>query len=384
MKTKLLIFMVLTNTFFGTIVFCLPPSLRTLNNAADMTGKSIDIDNVILDEDGNLTVYYAKYDTILVMSIYRFKIKSDGEIVEYPHIVHSLEGRFDDFKALGDKSGYTHLLIGVFYGQGCDYDEYYILDPSAIDISKVSSNPPGDLTCCNFMSDSIFVATRTGDMLGCWREFEGDYDEKYDKEYLQVFLRFPGDTSTSLFNFPVDYPCCYPTIVEITPENKILIIADDVWRTRYYYFRDRIGAENFASYLINLDDQSITNPDSGNIMAQANFKIPNFARNISIYGPSAIWLNDKLLYYFRKSPCEYYEGNVNDSLCILIFDKNGKSVKASGAESAEIIYKNIDEFTSMEKLIPIMEKTADKKWKHRFGLISFKDFPQIYIDLGEE
>lgn len=360
--------------------YCLPPSLVSLNDLIDTGEYQFGFRSIIQDGANNLIVYFTKYDSTMLMNVYRFRINTAGEVIEDPHVILPLIGMYDDFKVMGDKDGRSYLIAGFFMSNSCDWDAAYEVDPSGEKVTSVATRPPGDLSCSNILYDSIFIATRIGDREGCWNEI--DYNTGV--LYLQVFWKNPSDSATNLINLPILIPGFYPVIIQPTSEDKILVIADDAWRTRYYYYNKKsLEAKNFASYIIDLDDQTITNPDSGGIIARSHFKVPGLYEGISIYGPSSIWVNDKLLYYFRLPPYEYYEGNVNDTLCILIFDKNGKRIDTGDEDVPVVAYKSVDRFGSTEQLIPLLIRTADKKWKRKFGLISFKDFPWIYIDLGE-
>ena len=288
---------------------------------------------------------------------------------------------YDDFKVIGDRHGRSHLIAGFFMSNSCDWDAAYEIDPPGNSVIKVVSRPPGDLSCCNIISDSVFVAARIGDEEGCWNEM--DYNS--GDLYFQIIRSFPSDTIATLTNLPLLNPGFYPTAIEEIQENILLAIAEDVQRSRYFYYgEEQIEAENYVSYILDIENHNIVAVDSGNIFERAGYIIPNFARSIAIYGPSSIWVGNKLLYYFRLFPFEYYEGNVNDSLCVLIFDKNGKKAEMAEVEGPKFLYKEINVFDSTERLIPILTKTAERNWKYKFGLVSFRDFPQIYIDLGEE
>lgn len=379
MKTKMFICIALICAISGSTSFALPPAVETLNDISEVLESGFDVNNICQDGEGNLTVYNAKYDSVLLMNVYRFLINEGGEILEDPRVILTLMGRYDDFKALGDKTGRSHLLAGIFWDTGCDQDEYYDVNSSGNNITEIVSRPPGDLSCCNIISDSIFIATRIGDTLGCWREM----DDEFGVEYFQVFRRAPSDTMTELYNLPITLRGFYPTVVDEISENKLLVLADDAWRTRYNYYGNT-KANYIASFLIDLDNRSIVNADSGKILDRACYLIPNLNKHISIYRPSALWLDDILLYYFRLPPTEYYKDNVNDTLCILIFDKKGKRINTADEEDPVIVYKSVDRFGSTEQLIPLLIVTADNKWKRKFGLISFRDFPKIYIDLGVE
>ena len=379
MRIKMLINIGLINVIICSVSYGLPPSLITLNNIADMVNYRIGVDDIYLDGNNNLVGYFTNYDSVLVMNIYRFQINIDGEIIEVPHVIYSVMGRYDDFKVRGEKTGRSHLLVGIFGDTSCDWDAYYTVDSSGKYVAEIASLPPGDLSCSNIISDSIFIAARIGDMLGCWREI----DDYYGEQYFQVFRRAPRDTNTNLINLPIVNPGFYPTALEITSENKILVIADDSWRTRYNYY-GKTKAEIFSSFIVDLNDKTIINSDSGNIVDRANYIIPNFNKSIFIYGPSTIWMGDSLLYYFRMTPLDYYKDNVSDKLCILIFDKNGNNLKTDKGNIAKIIYKNINVFGRTEKIIPWIEKSGSKITKVKFGVISFKDFPNIYIDPGDK
>ena len=110
--------------------------------------------------------------------------------------------------------------------------------------------------------------------------------------------------------------------------------------------------------------------------------------DIIIDVPHSIWRGDTLLIYMRIPPTSYYHNRiVKDSLIVMAFNRNGNRIDLEGLEGNRIIYKKIDKMTGSERLIDYRTGTREGfkiNWKYSFGLISFKDFPNIYIDLGEE
>ena len=71
----------------------------------------------------------------------------------------------------------------------------------------------------------------------------------------------------------------------------------------------------------------------------------------------------------------------------MAFDRNGNRLNIDEHNNTGIKYKEISDLNRGEELINYRSGTREGfkiQWKHKFGLVSFKDFPQIYIDLGEE
>ncbi len=119
--------------------------------------------------------------------------------------------------------------------------------------------------------------------------------------------------------------------------------------------------------------------DNSSILA-----IPNFQSNIYITQPSTLWLGDSLLFYYRCFPVDYYHEDVDDSLRIILFDSNGNQLEWRENPKVNIFYDNVNQIGSREKLISWFVRSGERITKIKFGLISFRDFPEICIDLGEK
>ena len=367
----------LTNTLIvmafwliADIAYSLPPSISALNIIADSLEKHLQVENIHIDIENNIFGYFGRYDKEAVMNVYGFQIDSDGEVIEEPHLLFSQRGPFTGLNVIGDNYGNLHMVINVFSEN--EWDGYFKLDRAGNRLHSVWPNCR--LSCRNILSDSIFISFR----IAYDYEFEWIEDNVVNDMFYKFNFKNPADSAFTHVQIPFIELGCYAPILEITPENEVLIILSNYETTGYYDFK---YPTKFASFIADLDGQELSKINKGDIGENASYIYDPINLNIGIDGTSTIWLGDSLLFYSRMSTNREEDSGTSDSLYVIIFDKDGNILKSDEKTHLKITYKSIDTIGTTEKLITYW---VVRSGKYKFGLISFADFPNIYLDFGEK
>jgi hypothetical protein len=368
MKTKTLICITLIKVILGSVSFALPPSVERLNEFIDSNDKRSGTFGTYIDSDFNIHAFYLDYPAGQVNELYYLRVDSTGNEFYRPKLVCSDSALLHDLLVLQDNRGYFHITAA---------DYYFQTDSDGNFIEKLAPVPYGTLNAQAIYNDSIFMTFRRDNLRGCGASFEEDY------ELFWLFLLNKSGRKLEIRNFPIEEPDYFSPILEKLADNKYLVVLSLVPGPFNEFTQFR-----FHSFVADLDSSYITSHFSGNMINNGNLLYADFKKEILINGPSTLRKGDTLYYFMRVPPkSNNFNRIVKDPLMVMAFDKMGNKINIEGLENAKIIYENIDQFDGTEQLINCRTGSREGykiNWQYKFGLISFKDFPLIYIDMGED
>jgi len=221
------------------------------------------------------------------------------------------------------------------------------------------------------------MAFRRDNLHGCVASFEEDHELFWLFLFNRVGKRF------DIVNFPIKSSDYYNPLIERLTDNKYLIIT--------YIAPNPLNDHRlfkFHPFVADLDSGKIANHFLGDMIDSGNSIYGDFNSNLIINGLHSIWLGDTLFCYMRIPPTSYFHHRiVKDSLVVMAFDRSGNKINLKRVINQKILYINIEQLDGTVQLVNCRSGTRKGykiNWKYKFGLISFKDFPRIYIDLGEE
>ena len=357
-------------------VSALPPSVKSLNEWLILDDKNTLMVGTCVGDNRSIHVCYFDISAGYPYGLYYMRIDSSGQEIVGPKLVHVDSTLLDFPMVIVDKLGNIHITARRV-GLDCVEDYYIMLDKTGDFLTGFEPRPAGILSTRVIKEDSLFVAFRTGDLKGCGASIE-EIREQY-----WLFLQKSPHSPFSVINLPFQYPNYHDSEMRVLPSGDLFIVSVMAPDSH-----DRNRPFRFHSFLAAPEEDSTSNHLYGEMRDNCYGIFENLNKDILLEGGRIVRLGDSTAYYMRVPPTDYYfDEIVLDSIIVVLFDKHGNIIKGNDTDGPRIEYRNIDFFGETEQLIefgPRVRHGTVIRAESHFGLVSFKEFPHIIIDVGND
>ncbi len=334
--------------------------------------------NAVFDNDANIHSVFGggegdqKY-------VYYICINKDGsikipltEIYKMPMMI-----RYDNFRIEVDKSGNVHILILMTHHLG-SIERYVMLSPKA-EISKeidINIYRGKDFKRLKIYQDTSLIAYRYG---AC-----GQY-ERRPTNFCQIFyLKDLNDNVFSQIFFTVtfsyrNFGVVQADFIQLNSDRLLVLAALSDIRESYLH-----------SFQVDLDKQATSDINTYEMKDNAYIIYKNPDPDI-VFGKSTIVeKGDSLLFFMKRPYSREVDPNVNDSLLyVFLIDGDGNIISNGNPEIRKASYRSLPD-------VKLGDLICRDKWRDppmtfskkgaisRFGIFSFRNFPDLIIDMGDD
>jgi hypothetical protein len=357
-------------------VAALPPQVAALNDLMS-DGKLARLPysmEAVFDKSANLHVFYRSSIGDL-SDTYNYLCLDPAGFLKMPSKVIIPAGdifeSFADFRMEVDNDKNIHVLLSNAVSG--PKDKYILLDSLGNVHQELYFKPFGKVKSFHVIQDSLIVGFRIGRL-----EALGD---RFQIFYLKTIAGTEFRTlSLPVLSSPTDYRNEYSDFFT-TPEGQLVMVGKgtDNWGAKKVYF---------YKYQVDLEQAISTNYSVWDARQSASIIYSNCRADINLGNPSIISLGDTVIYFMRQTWGDPQRREVSDSLFVYLMDKNGNLINLESQECRQVTYQDLGEALPGDRICKA--NWDPPKWATTtgplitFGIFSFRDFPDLIIDVGDE